>query len=60
MSTSRADRLAAAVGESGLDALLITNLPNLRWATGFTGSNGAALVGPELRQIGRASCRERV
>ena len=30
---SRADRLAATVGEKGLDALLITNLPNLRWAT---------------------------
>jgi Xaa-Pro aminopeptidase len=48
MST-RADRLAAAVGERGLDALLITNLPNLRWATGFTGTNGAAIVGPQIR-----------
>ena len=47
--TTRADRLAAAVGEKGLDALLITNLPNLRWATGFTGTNGAALIGPEVR-----------
>ncbi len=46
---SRAERLAGAVGERGLDALLITNLPNLRWATGFTGTNGAALIGPELR-----------
>src|SRR4051794_4081569 len=48
MST-RADRLAEAAAEQGLDALLITNLPNLRWATGFTGSNGAALVGPDVR-----------
>ena len=47
--SSRADRLAAAVAEQGLDALLITNLPNLRWATGFTGTNGAALIGPEVR-----------
>jgi Xaa-Pro aminopeptidase len=47
--SSRADRLAAAVGEQGLDALLITNLPNLRWATGFTGTNGAAVIGPEIR-----------
>jgi Xaa-Pro aminopeptidase len=47
--STRVDRLAAAVGERGLDALLITNLPNLRWATGFTGTNGAAVVGPDLR-----------
>jgi Xaa-Pro aminopeptidase len=48
MST-RADRLAEVVAEQGLDALLVTNLPNLRWATGFTGTNGAAVIGPELR-----------
>jgi Xaa-Pro aminopeptidase len=47
--SSRADRLAAAVAERELDALLITNLPNLRWATGFTGTNGAAVIGPEVR-----------
>lgn len=47
--TSRVDRLASAVGDKGLDALLITNLFNLRWATGFTGSNGAAIVGPAIR-----------
>lgn len=47
--TSRADRLAEGVTERGLDALLITNLPNLRWATGFTGTNGAALIGPDVR-----------
>src|SRR3954469_995337 len=45
----RADRLAEAVAARGLDALLIPSLPNLRWATGFTGSNGAALVGPDVR-----------
>ena len=48
MST-RADRLAAAVGERGLDALVIMNRPNLRWATGFTGTNGAAVIGPDVR-----------
>lgn len=51
MSETRADRLATAVGEQGLDALLITNLYNLRWATGFTGSNGAALIGPDVRMF---------
>jgi Xaa-Pro aminopeptidase len=47
--SSRADRLAAVVAEQGLDALLVTNLPNLRWTTGFTGTNGAAVVGPDVR-----------
>ena len=47
--TSRADRLADAVAEKELDALLVTNLPNLRWSTGFTGSSGAAVVGPDIR-----------
>jgi Xaa-Pro aminopeptidase len=47
--SSRADRLGQAVAEQGLDALLITNLPNLRWATGFTGTSGAALIGPQVR-----------
>jgi Xaa-Pro aminopeptidase len=47
--SNRTDRLAAAVGEQGLDALLITNLPNVRWATGFTGTNGIGIVGPEVR-----------
>lgn len=46
---SRADRLADSVAARGLDALLITNLPNLRWATGFTGTSGAAIVGPDVR-----------
>jgi Xaa-Pro aminopeptidase len=48
MSTTmdRADRLAAALTERELDALLVTNLVNVRWLTGFTGSNGLALVGP--------------
>jgi Xaa-Pro aminopeptidase len=47
--STRADRLAEAVGEQGLDALLVTNLPNLRWVTGFTGTTGAAVVGPDIR-----------
>ena len=42
---SRADRLAERVAERELDALLVTNLVNLRYLTGFTGTNGLALVG---------------
>jgi Xaa-Pro aminopeptidase len=34
---------------AGIDLMLITNLVNLRYLTGFTGSNGLALVGPNTR-----------
>ena len=40
----RADRLAEAAREDGLDAVLVTDATNLRYLTGFTGSNGLALV----------------
>jgi Xaa-Pro aminopeptidase len=43
-TTARADRLADALRERDLHALLVTDLPNVRWLTGFTGSNGAAVV----------------
>jgi Xaa-Pro aminopeptidase len=43
---ARADRLAELVDERELDALLVTNLVNVRYLTGYTGSNGVALVGP--------------
>ncbi|MDX6728893.1 MAG: Xaa-Pro aminopeptidase [Baekduia sp.] len=45
MSMTRPDRLAAALAERELDALLVTDLVNLSWVTGFTGSNGLAVVG---------------
>jgi Xaa-Pro aminopeptidase len=47
----RADRLAAQLAERQLDALLVTNLVNVRWLTGFTGSNGLALVGPRDQRL---------
>ncbi|HKG02501.1 MAG TPA: Xaa-Pro peptidase family protein [Conexibacter sp.] len=43
--TTRADRLVALIDERELDALLVTNLVNVRYLTGYTGSNGVALVG---------------
>jgi len=46
---ARVERLEALVRERELDALLITDLVNVRWATGFTGSSGAAVVGPGRR-----------
>ena len=42
---TRADRLVALLDEREVDALLVTNLVNVRWLTGYTGSNGVALVG---------------
>ncbi len=44
MGASRADRLAAVLEQRELDSLLVSNLVNVRWLTGFTGSNGAAVI----------------
>jgi Xaa-Pro aminopeptidase len=46
---SRADRLAALLEEPSLDCLLVTDLVNVRYLTGFTGTNGACLVSPTER-----------
>lgn len=48
---SRAERLAGDVAERELDALLVTDLVNVRYLTGYTGSNGVAIVGPNLRRF---------
>lgn len=40
----RRGRLAERVTERGLDALYVTRLPNVRYLTGFSGSNAQALV----------------
>lgn len=42
----RRERLAERVRELDLDALYVTRLPNVRYLTGFTGSNAQALVSP--------------
>lgn len=41
----RADRLDALAKKQGLDALVVTNLHDIRWLTGFTGSNAVVVVG---------------
>jgi Xaa-Pro aminopeptidase len=48
---SRADRLAARLAERELDLLLVTDLVNVRYLTGFTGTNGLAVVGPGTRRF---------
>ncbi len=45
----RTDRLVPLIEERGLDVLLVTNLPNVRYLAGFTGTNAAVLVGPGRR-----------
>jgi len=49
MSTARADRLVEKLRERELDSLLVTDLVNVRYLSGFTGTNGVCVVGPELR-----------
>jgi Xaa-Pro aminopeptidase len=49
VKVDRADRLAKLVSEEGLERLLVTNLVNVRYLTGFSGTNGACIVGPSDR-----------
>jgi Xaa-Pro aminopeptidase len=49
VSSERADRLAAVLAERELDSLLVSDLTNVRWLTGFTGTNGAAVVTRDRR-----------
>lgn len=45
----RGDRLELATVERGLDRMLVTDLTNVRYLTGFTGTNGACVCGPGAR-----------
>ena len=44
---ARAPRLQALLAEAGCEALLVTDLVNVRWLTGFTGSAGKLVVLPD-------------
>jgi len=46
---SRADRISARL--DGLDALLVTDMLNVRYVTGFTGSTALAVVGLGVRRF---------
>jgi Xaa-Pro aminopeptidase len=48
---SRADRVSARLAGQGIDLLLVTGLVNVRYFTGYTGSNGLAIVGPGTRRF---------
>jgi Xaa-Pro aminopeptidase len=47
--SERADRLGQLVTERALDLVLVTNLVNVRYLCGFSGTNGLCLVGPQER-----------
>ena len=48
---SRADRVATRLAERELDLLLVTDPVNVRYLTGFSGTNGLAIVGPDTRRF---------
>jgi Xaa-Pro aminopeptidase len=45
----RGDRLEKGLSEADLDRVLVTELTNVRYLTGFTGTNGACVCGPGVR-----------
>ncbi|HSS42488.1 MAG TPA: aminopeptidase P family protein [Solirubrobacterales bacterium] len=45
----RGDRLEALLAEKELDRFLVTDLTNVRYLTGFTGTNGACICGRGAR-----------
>ena len=48
---ARVERLAAGLAGREIDALLITDLTNVRYLTGYTGSNGAVVASPSRRRL---------
>jgi Xaa-Pro aminopeptidase len=47
--SARLERVEQELRERELDVLLVTSLTNVRYLAGFTGTSGAALVGPDRR-----------
>src|SRR5689334_10894593 len=47
--SERLDRLAERLRERELDALIVTDLVNVRYLTSFSGTNGAAVFSPDER-----------
>src|SRR5215204_4888448 len=48
-TATRAERLGDVLAERELDSLLVNDLVNVRWVTGFTGTNALALVGRDVK-----------
>jgi Xaa-Pro aminopeptidase len=47
----RGDRLAGLLAGAELDRVLVTELVNVRYLTGFGGTNGACVCGPDTRLL---------
>jgi Xaa-Pro aminopeptidase len=47
--SGRAQRAVGLLPDAGVDAMLVTDLVNVRYLTGYTGSNGLALIGDGIR-----------
>ena len=45
--SNRQEKFKSVLGEQGIDGILITNLTNIRYICGFTGSSATCLVLPE-------------
>ena len=43
----RQEKLKSVLADHGLDGMLITNLPNIRYISGFTGSAASCLITPD-------------
>jgi Xaa-Pro aminopeptidase len=50
-TSERAARAVERLAEAGADVMLVTDLVNVRYLTGYTGSNGLAVIGPESRKF---------
>jgi Xaa-Pro aminopeptidase len=48
---ARQDAVLEALADRGLGALIVTDLANVRYLTGYVGSNGVALIGPRGRTL---------
>ena len=51
VGAARVDAIRRIAREAGGDAALITHANDIRWATGFTGSNGVLVVTPEAAHL---------
>jgi len=47
--SNRPERLVELLPADNVDLLLVTALVNVRYMTGYTGSNGLAIIGPQTR-----------
>ncbi len=49
--SARCERLTELLEPAGVDLLLVSELVNVRYLSGYTGSNGLALIGPGIRSF---------